>query len=139
VANSTPAGIIVNYDDSGGTPRDITQFVLSINGINVEQITEEKHSFGDSWEEHLAVGIARMQPVELSGLYDDVGNGPDALFVRATPDTPASTTRTLQITWRSGKTTTVETIELSYERAADRNALTKYTARLQSTGAVTEA
>jgi hypothetical protein len=139
VANSTPAGIIVQYDDSGGVLRDITQFVLTINGINVEQITEEKHSFGDSWEETLAIGIARMQPVELGGLYDDAALGPDALFVRATPDTPVSPTRTLVITWRSGKTTTVETVESSYQRAADRNALTKYTARLQPTGAVTEA
>lgn len=139
MANSTPAGIVVQYDDSGGVLRDITQFVLTINGINVEQVTEEKHSFGDSWEETLAIGIARMQPVELGGLYDDAALGPDALFVRTTPDTPASPTRTLTITWRSGKTTTVETVETSYQRAADRNALTKYTARLQPTGAVTEA
>lgn len=139
MANSPPSGVTIQYDDSGGVLRDITQFVETMNPIVVEQVNEEKHSFGDSWEESLAIGIARMQPVELSGLYDDAALGPDALFVRATPDTPSSPTRTLVVTWRSGKTTTVETTELSYQRAADRNALTKYTARLQPTGTITEA
>jgi hypothetical protein len=139
MANSIPSGIVVSYDDGSGTPQDITQFVLSINDVDVESVTEEKHSFGDSWEEHLPIGIGRMAPVEISGLYDDAANGPDALFKRSSPETPSSITRTLTITWKSGKTTSVETYMGSYKRSPDRNGLTKYTARLIPTGTVTEA
>jgi len=141
MANSTPAGMIIAYDDSGGTPQTITQHVQSINDVDVESVLEEKHSFGDAWEEHLPIGIGRVGAIELSGLYDDdaAANGPNTLFANRVPETPASTTRTLTITWRSGKTTTVETYLISYRRTPDRNGLTKYTARLQPTGAVTEA
>lgn len=139
MANSTPSGIVVNYDNSGGTPVDITQFVMTINDYDVESLTEEVHTFGDAWEENKPIGLARVAPIELGGLYDDVATtGPDALFAGRAPETPASITRTLTITWRAGKTTSVETYLSMYKRAADRNALTKYTVRLQPTGAVTE-
>ena len=140
MANSIPSGITVFYDNSGGTPVDITQYVMTINDIEVESGIEEKHSFGDSWEESLPFGIGKMGAIELGGLYDDVATvGPDALFANRVPETPSSTTRTITITWRSGKTTAVETYLIAYSRAADRNALTKYTVKLQPTGAVTEA
>lgn len=139
MAKYGPASIVVNYDDSGGTPQDMTQYVLEINGVAVENILEEVHSFGDSWEEHLPIGVARMTPVELSGLFDDTAStGPDAVFGGQAPATPASTTRTLKFTWGGTKTTEVETHLISYERSADRNGLTRYTARLQPTGTVTE-
>lgn len=138
MANSIPAGIVVMYDDNGGTPRDITQFVETLDGIDVEGLLEEKHSFGDSYEESLPIGIQRMGQITIGGLYDDVANGPDALFVRTAPETPSSATRTLTITWKSGKTTAVETYMAKYTRTADRNGLTKYTAVLQPTGTITE-
>ena len=140
MATSSPSEVVIEYDNSGGSLQDISQYVLSINDIDVESVTEEVHTFGDSWEEHLPIGLARLPAIEISGLYDDTAStGPDALFIRTTPETPASNTRTLKLTWRSGKTTSVETFVLSYRRSADRSALTKYTARLQPTGAVTEA
>jgi|SRR3990172_7426937 len=141
MANSTPAGIIVEYDNSGGTLVDISQYVLTINDVDVENVLEETHSFGDSWEESLPVGIGRMGVVELGGLYDDTAStGPNALFFNRVPENPATAgiPRTLKITWRSGKATVVETHLISYRRSADRNGLTKYTARLQPTGAVTD-
>ena len=140
MAKSIPSGITVEYDNAGGTPVDISQHVLTINDISVESILEEIHTFGDSWEEHLPVGIGRMGTVELSGLYDDTAStGPDALFADRAPEDPTDSTRTLTITWVGSKTTSVETYLVSYVRSPDRNALTKYTATLQPTGAVTEA
>ncbi len=132
--------MVIKYDNAGATLVDISQYVLTINDIDVESVTEEKHSFGDSWEEHLPIGIGRVAPIELSGLWDDtVTTGPDALFAGRVPETPASITRSLEITWAGTKKTTVETYLISYRRSADRNGLTKYTVRLQPTGAVTEA
>lgn len=140
MATSIPSGIVVSYDNSGGTPVDITQYVLNLSEVTVENGMEEKHSFGDSWEESLPIGIGKVSEIEIGGLYDDTATtGPDALFANRVPETPATATRTLTITWRSGKTTSVETFLLSYKRSADRNALTKYSARLKPTGAVTEA
>jgi hypothetical protein len=142
MAKSVPSGIVVMYDNSGGTPVNITQYVLAINGVDVEQIIEETHSFGDSWEESLPVGIGKMAPIELSGIYDDTATtGPDALFVGQVPATPATSNyqRTLTLTWVGAKTTAVETVLVKYTRSPDRNGLTKYSATLQPTGVVTEA
>jgi hypothetical protein len=139
MTNSTPAGVVISYDNGAGTPVDITAHVMEINDIEIESLTEEMHSFGKTWEESKPVGIARMSDIELSGLYDDVAaTGPDALFAGRAPETPATATRTITFTWRTGKTTSVETYLKSYTRSPDRNELTKYSAVLQPTGVVTE-
>jgi hypothetical protein len=139
LANSTPAGIKIEYDTSTGGLQDITQYVLSINDVDVESMTEEVHTFGDSWEEHLPIGVGKMGPIELSGLYESSTSGPNGLFGGRAPETPSSSTRTLAITWiATANKTSVETYLGMYKRSADRNALTKYTVRLQPTGTVTE-
>ena len=139
MANSTPAGIKVEYDNLGGTPVDISQFVLSINEISVESAFEEVHSFGDQWEEWLPVGIGKSAQIELGGLYDDSGGGPDDVFADRVPEVPGVTaTRTLTITWVGTKTTSFETYLVAYKRTPDRSALTKWSATLQPTGAFTE-
>lgn len=139
MANSVPSGIIIEYDNAGGSLVDITQHVQTINDFDVEDITEETHSLGDLWEENKPIGVGRIPDIELSGLYDDVVTvGPDALFAGRIPETPATATRTFKITWRTGKTSSVETYLGLYRRSADRAGLTKYTARLKPTGAVTE-
>lgn len=140
MANSTPAGVKVEYDNAGGSLVDITQYVLTINGVDVESKLEETHTLGDSWEESKPIGVGKVAPVEIGGLYDDtVTVGPDALLANRVPETPASATRTLKITWiAAGHTTSVETYLIGYTRDADRNGLTKYKAKFQPTGAVTE-
>jgi hypothetical protein len=139
VANSTPAGIKIEYDSSTGGLVDITQYVLTINEIDVESLTEEVHTFGDSWEEHLPIGVGKMAPVELGGLYESSTSGINGLFCNRAPESPSSSTRTLKFTWiASGNNTSVETYLSNYNRAPDRNALTKYKAKLQPTGTVTE-
>ena len=138
MAYSTPSGVKLEYDDSGGTPVDISQFVMTLNDVDVEQITEETHSFGDSWEEHIAIGIGKLGQLELGGLYDDQANGPDSLFANRVPEDPNTPTRTLKITGRRGKTSSFETFLAKYTRTADRGALTKYKATLLPTGPNTE-
>jgi hypothetical protein len=140
MANSSPSEIVIQYADANPTLIDISQYVLSINDVDVEQIIEETHAFGDSWEEHKSVGIGRMPAIELTGLYDDTAStGPDALFAGRIPEGPAVASREFKITWRSGKTTSVQTRLVKYSRKADRGGLTKFSVTLQPTGAVTEA
>jgi len=111
-----------------------------INDVDVENITEEVRPFGAAWDTHKAIGVGRMPVIELGGVYDDTAaTGPDALFGGRVPETAATATRTLAITWGSTKITTVETLLLTYRRTADKSGLTKWLARLQPTGAVVEA
>lgn len=139
MAKYGPASVVVEYDNAGGALQNITQHVQSINDVDVENILEESHTFGDSWEESLGIGVGRVGTIELSGLFDDaVAPAPDALFANRVPEGPATATRTLKITFGGTKTFSVETLLKNYKRKVDKNGLTKYTAILQPTGAVTE-
>ena len=118
----------------GGT--DMTQHVRSINGVDIEAILEESHSFGDTWFESLSTGMKRMNPIELGGLYDDTATtGPDAKF----GPTALGTSASLVITWGGTKTTTVTAFVAKYSRGAQLGALTNYSVTLQPSGTVTEA
>lgn len=139
MAKYGPSSITVEYDNSGGTPVDITAYVLTINDVEVEELSEEVHPFGEQWESNMPVGVGRISDIELGGLFDDTATtGPDALFAGRIPEGPAATTRTLTITWGGSKTTSVETYLTKYARQADRAAITRYTVTLKPTGAVTE-
>lgn len=127
--------IVVEFDNAGGTLVNMSQHVLEINGIDVEAVTEESHSFGDAWLEELATGLKKVAPLTLKGIYDDTATtGPDAMF-NAIGNT---TTRTIKITLGGTKTVSVETIIKNYRRVPSRGELTKYEVVLRPTGAVTE-
>jgi hypothetical protein len=139
MAKSTPAEIIVEFDDGAAAAQNISQYSITLNGISVEQILERADSFGDSWEEHLPIGKGKVAPVVIGGHFDDTAStGPDALFKITTPDGPATASRTLKVTWRTGKTTSVETFRQKYDRNPVRDGLTKFEATLQPTGATVE-
>lgn len=140
MANYGPASLVIKVDDGpGGSLTDITQHVQTIGDVTIEQLLEEVHSFGDSWEEHLPVGIGKAGTVEIGGIYNDAAGSPNAFFAGDLPETPATASRTLEITWGSTKKTTVEHYILSFTRTPDKNALTRWSAVLQTTGSVTEA
>jgi hypothetical protein len=139
MAKYGPASLRVEYDNSGGTLTDISQHVLEINDVSVENLIEMTRTFGDSWDESLPIGVGKMSDVTISGVYDDTAaTAPDALFANRVPELPGANTRTLKLTWGGTKTTSVETVLMKYDRTADRTALTKWSATLRPTGAVTE-
>jgi hypothetical protein len=139
MAKYGPASLKVEYDNSGGTLVDISQHVLEINDVSVENLVEMTRSFGDSWDESLPIGVGKMSDVTMSGVYDDTAaTAPDALFGNRIPELPGANTRTLKLTWGGTKTTSVETVLIKYDRTADRTALTKWSVTLRPTGAVTE-
>lgn len=140
MAKYGPSSVVVEYDNAAGSLVDISQHVLTINDIDVENLMEEVHSFGDSWEESLPIGVGRMAPITLGGIYDDTAStGPDALFADRIPEGPATNTRTLEITFGSTKSVSVETHLVMYKRQLARDGLTKFEVTLQPTGDVTEA
>lgn len=140
MANYGPADLQIEYDNAAGSLVDITAHVLTVNDFDVEEITEEVRPFGASWDVHKGVGVGRMPVVEIGGVYDDTAaTSPDALFANRVPEGPSATTRSLKFTWGGSKTSNVETILVGYRRSVDKSGLTKWSARLQPTGAVTEA
>lgn len=123
----------IEVDNSGGSPVDLSQYITSIGTIDKEAVSEESHTAGDSWVEHLFVGLSRMADVTLGGFYDDTAStGPDAVL------NAIGATRTLTVTYGSTKTTSVEALIANYRRSPARGELTKFEAVLRPTGAVTE-
>ena len=121
----------------GGT--DMTQHTQTINGLDLESIMEESHSFGDSWFESLATGLKKFSDITLGGLYDDtVTTGPDAKY-SVTASGPSTSTTTLVITYGGTKTTTASVFIKKYSRKLVRGSLHKYEVVLTPTGTVTEA
>ena len=135
---STPSDIVVSYDDANGALTDISQFIQSVGGVELENLIEETHTFGDSYEESTPVGIARWAQIELSGLYDSGSGGPDELFNSQLPTNPNTPLRTFKIEWGSNHSTTVETSLIKYVRSPDRSALTKFSATLAPSGPAIE-
>lgn len=128
----------VSVDNSGGAAQVMTSYVTGINGVEVEAILEEVTTGGVAWEMWAAVGLGRMGPIELSGVFDDTATtGPNAIFLETNPASKVA--RTVTITWGSTKTTAAECLIAKYARAATKGELTKYTVTLQPTGTVTEA
>ncbi len=123
----------IEFDNSGGSLVDMSQHVLSFNGIDLKSLFEESHAAGDSWVEQLFTGLNRGENVVLGGNYDDTATtGPDVIF------NARGATRTLKVTWGGTKTTSIETCIESYKRSVERGAVTKYETTLLCTGAPTE-
>ncbi len=124
----------ISVDNSGGTPVAMTAYVMTVNAINVETLTEESDAFGDSWIENVATGVKRWPAFTIGGIYDDTATtGPDAIF-----NSPGDT-RTVTITWGGSKTTSAECIIRRYTRTPTRGQKTKYEVEFLPTGTVTEA
>ena len=128
--------VVVEYDDVGGSLVDMSQYVDTMNGIKFNAEMQEGHAFGDSWVEELFTGMKRGEDIVLEGFYDDTAtSGPDVVFGMAA----LGSTRTLEITYGSTKTTTVETVNKSYERSSQRGQLSRFKVTLSPTGAPSEA
>lgn len=133
--------ILIEYDDGpGGVLQDITQYVRGDVAVKVMSLLQESHAFGDEYDEHTPTGHNRMDPITLSGLYDDTAAvGPAVIFKKQAGDSdPQGATRTLKVTWGNAKSTEVETRLESFQRTAKVGALTEYEAVVQPTGAPTE-
>lgn len=118
----------------GGALTALTQYLKEINGFKVERLTEESHTFGDTWFEALQTGIRKMNDLELVFYYDDTASTIKACFV-----TSAHTaTRSVRIVWGSTNQTDFEAWIVSYEYLPSIGALTRLKVVLRPTGAITE-
>lgn len=131
--------VVVNFDNSGGTPVDMSQYVTTLGAITISAFMEDSEAFGDAWREVLATGVREVSPIVIGGFYDDTATtGPDVIF-NAVASGPSVATRTLAVTWGSTNITSVETQITKYTRTAVVDKLTRYEVTLMASGAVTEA
>lgn len=128
----------INFGFSfGGT--DMTAHIQSVNGFDVESVTEDSQSFGDTWPEVLPTGNKRASDVEVEGLFDDAAGGPSAIFLAALPTAPSTAPSAVVMTWGGTKTSSYNAFCVKFTRIATRNQITRYRATIRPTGAVTEA
>lgn len=137
MANYGQPNVIVELDNSGGTPVNISQQVMTISTIDKEMTLEESDAMGDSWIEFLSAAVGKMAEITLGGLYDDTAS--TSVNALAGNNSDLGAIRTLAVTYGSTKKTTVETVIKSFKRIISRGELHKYELVLQPTGAPTEA
>jgi hypothetical protein len=131
MANYGSKDLLIELQDAGAVYRDITQYVRSLNDVEIEALIEQSHSFGDAWAEFLYTGFAKANAITLQGIYDDAANTPYALFVRGA-------SRNLRITWGGGHQTVFPSLMQKWARGPQLEKAHTYKLTLQPTGAPTE-
>lgn len=129
--------VTVNIDDSGGTARDVTQYIREMNGIEIEAVTDPTHAFGDSWEEHTGTGLSKISDLQLKGWYDDTAtSGPHVVF-RTLDTSPSAATRTVAIAFGgTNGTATYEARCMKYKVTGKVGNLTEFEATMRATGSL---
>ncbi len=133
--------IKVEFDNATGTLQNMSQYVTALNGFKINAETVDTTYLGSTWLTKAAAGVKSVDDITLEGFYDDTATtGPDAIFSDVGNTNTTGITRTLKITWdmpTAAKTSSVECIIKSYERAPVKGELTKFTVVLEPTDAVT--
>ena len=114
--------------------KDISNYVMTINGFDIEAITQQSDAFGDSWVENLYTGIKKVGDIQIGGFYDDVAaSGPHAIMGQ-TSDLGAD--RPFELSFGASDVANGRYILAKYTRMPKRGSLTEYQAVLRVTGAI---
>ena len=113
---------------------DVTQYIDTFNGLDIESMTQETHTFGDEWVEELATGVSNGNEFTLGGFYDDENNGPKTVF-----QANRGQVVPIVLTWGGANTSTFNALIRRWRRLPTRGQLTRFEAVLKPSGAVTEA
>ncbi len=122
------------------TFNDISNYIDTISGLDLEAMVQDSHAMGDSWTESLFTGTKKFNTFTIEGFYDDTAaTGPHALFgapnalgaervIKFSPDGTAPGT---------ANAIKSDVIIQKYMVKPTRNDLTRFTLTLVPTGAVT--
>ena len=124
----------IEVDDSGSQARDVSLFVTSINGVNIEEILQEITAAGDAQERWIAITFQRMEPLVLGGPHDDA-----ALSLFAITRDALGDTRTVKVTIGGSVTIEAEMIIQTNNIGFTLKAKHEYSVTLQPTGTITVA
>jgi hypothetical protein len=110
---------IIELTDASAVYHDISVHVRTFNGIDVENLTQEVHGFGQSWVTNLWTGMSKVNDITFEGFYNDTTGTPAQLYARGA-------LRSLRVTWGGGKTSTVDVIMSKFSRDPKLGELTHY-------------
>jgi hypothetical protein len=128
------SGVTITLDDSGGTPRIVTAFVLALGALKVTQEMAANTAYGDTWIQSIVTGIRKGEKIALSGLVDTTADtGTFATMIPTDADAVPGFTRTLAVLVGGGKTFTAEVI-LESGSIEPKVGLATYSAELQPSG-----
>ena len=130
--------ITITYDDApGGSGQAVTNYILTMGAAKITADSQPSDAFGDIWAELTPTGHKKMDPITLTGFWDDTATtGPHVVFLEP-DDGPQDSTRTLVIVFGNSKTLTVETRLVSYSVLGKNQNLTEFEAVIQPSGAAT--
>src|SRR5438876_611007 len=123
-------------DDSGGTPRTITNYVLTMGALKITAHNQPSTAYGDSWEEILMTGVKKGEPIQLGGFFDDTATSGPHVVMGVPDSSPQASTRTLTVVVGNSVTFTAEGYITSYEVLAKVGSLTEFAAMYHPTGSV---
>ena len=115
--------------------QNLSGYIDTFNGLEIEAMLQESHAFGDSWVEQLFSGVRRGNEFTVEGFYDDDAAGPDATL----GGTVIGTAVAVVVTWGGSKTSTFSALVRAYRRLPSRGESTRFGATLVPSGAITEA
>ena len=126
--------ITITLDDSGGTPRAVTNYIMTMSAAELEALIQQSNAFGDAFEEYLPTGVQKVSPFDLTGFHDDTATtGPHVVMIA--PDaTPTTSTRTLTIVFGNSKQFSGECFITKYSVLGKNGALTEFACHIQPTG-----
>lgn len=131
--SSVDISIKISSTQGGAADQDISNQVLSWNGLPVEALTEEAHGYGHAWVFSQAVGMRSMGDISLQVFTDTTAGTAYALLNAAQA---ANEHRKIRITLGSGGPYKEADVWIAANNtAAERGALVKseFTLRLAST------
>jgi hypothetical protein len=126
--------VTITYDGD-----DMTPFVLTINGIKIEDLMQDSQPFGAVWNAVSPTGTKKIDDIMFGGHFDDVANGPKANWdTGGTTPAPGDVPKTLVITVGGTNTITIPVHPAIFEIKMTRNNIHEYNATLKKgTGDVT--
>ena len=124
----------IELDDVASAAKDISAYVTSINGANIETILQEITAAGDDQERWVDVVFQRMEEIVLAGPHDDTADGLWSITRDA-----LGNQRTLLITIGGSVTIGCEVLIRTNNLGFTVKAKDEYSVTLQPTGAITVA
>jgi hypothetical protein len=129
--------ITVSYDDALGTPVVLTCFLLTMGPVKISSNMQAGTTFCDIIEKQLPTGMSKIEPIKLTGFFDDSVGGPHPTFKKIDTN-PQGATRTLTINFGNSNQWQSEGYCQAYSVIANQGNLTGFEADLvQNSGAWT--
>ncbi len=123
---------------STGASRNISNFLLTMGSLKLTSITEPSTAYGDSWEELLAAGMRKGEPVDLGGFCEtDSTAGSFTMFYNNLPTSPAALPQGLVVAASTEKFFHADVYVTDFEVIAQVGKITQFKSRLAPTGACT--